>query len=50
LKEWGGTLDSVSASEIEELERGLHLIAKVKGSIEELAEALEVRRARLASG
>lgn len=48
LQDWSGALDSVDASEPEELERSLELLAKTKSSVEDLAWAIEAQRSRLA--
>jgi hypothetical protein len=48
LQEWSGALGSVDATEMDELERSLRLLEKVKVFVDELACAVEVQRNRLA--
>jgi hypothetical protein len=47
LQDWDLVLDSVRSHELDELERTLQLLEKMKASIEELSEAVEVQRNRL---
>jgi hypothetical protein len=47
LEDWGRALDSVGQQEAEKLERSLHLLQKLKMSVETLAVAVQAQRSRL---
>jgi hypothetical protein len=44
---WGKAIDSVGQQEVDQLERSLELLHKIKASAEELAVALQAQRRRL---
>ena len=47
LEDWGRALESVGQQEVEKLEHSLHLLQKMKTSVEELAVAVQAKRSRL---
>ena len=47
LQDWDVALDSVGSHELDELERTVHLLEKMKTCVDELAEAVEAQRSRL---